>query len=78
MMNSIIEMNQLKRFLNNEIQSVDPSIITKLQQYDTIQLDAKMYPGILPYLCVRRSALLLEYPSFYVYTSPLYSRKIDT
>ena len=37
-------MNQLKRFLNNEIQSVDPSIITKLQQYDTIQVDAKMYP----------------------------------
>ena len=45
MLYSIIEMNQLKRFLNNEIQSVDPSIITKLQQYDTIQMGAKMYPA---------------------------------
>ena len=42
-MNSIIEMNQLKRFLQGDIDWVDPSIITKLQQYDTIQVDAKMY-----------------------------------
>ena len=42
-MNSIIEMNQLKRFLKNEIQSVDPSIIETLQQYDTIQVDSTMY-----------------------------------
>ena len=42
-MYSIIEMNQLKRFLKDEIQSVDPSIIETLQQYDTIQIDAKMY-----------------------------------
>ena len=42
-MNSIIEMNQLKRFLKNEIQSVDPSIIETLQQYDTIQMDSTMY-----------------------------------
>ena len=36
-------MNQLKRFLKNEIQSVDPSIIETLQQYDTIQVDSTMY-----------------------------------
>ena len=36
-------MNQLKRFLKNEIQSVDPSIITKLQQYETIQMGNNMY-----------------------------------
>ena len=36
-------MNQLKRFLKNEIQSVDPSIITKLQPYETIQMDSTMY-----------------------------------
>ena len=39
-------MNQLKRFLNNEIQSVDSSIIETLQQYDTIQIDAKMYQAV--------------------------------
>ena len=37
-------MNQLKRFLQGDISWVDPSIITKLQQYGTIQMDAKMYP----------------------------------
>ena len=42
-MKSIIEMNQLKRFLKNEIQSGDPSIIETLQQYDTIQVDSTMY-----------------------------------
>ena len=42
-MKSIIEMNQLKRFLKNEIQSVDPSIIETLQQYETIQMDSTMY-----------------------------------
>ena len=42
-MKSIIEMNQLKRFLKDEIQSVDPTIIETLQQYDTIQVDSKMY-----------------------------------
>ena len=36
-------MNLLKRYLKNEVQYVDPSIITKLQQYDTIQVDSKMY-----------------------------------
>ena len=43
-MNNIIEMNQLKQFLNNEIQYIDPSIVTKLQQYDTIQIGSKVYP----------------------------------
>jgi hypothetical protein len=36
-------MNQLKRFLQGDIDWVDPSIITKLQQYDTIQMGNIMY-----------------------------------
>ena len=36
-------MNQLKSFLQGDISWVDPSIIETLQQYDTIQIDAKMY-----------------------------------
>ena len=43
MVYSIIKMNQLKRFLQGDIDWVDPSIITKLQQYDTIQVDSTMY-----------------------------------
>ena len=43
-MNSIIEMNQLKLFLQGDISWVDPSIITKLQQYDTIKVDSTIYP----------------------------------
>ena len=42
-MYSIIEMNQLKSFLQGDISWVDPSIITKLQQYDTIQVGNNMY-----------------------------------
>ena len=36
-------MNQLKRFLKNEIQSIDPSIITKLQQYESVKIGSTMY-----------------------------------
>ena len=42
-MNSIIEMNQLKSFLQGDIAWVDPSVIEKLQQYDTIQMGATIY-----------------------------------
>ena len=42
-MYSIIEMNQLKRFLRGDIDWVDPFIIKKLEQYDTIQVDSTMY-----------------------------------
>ena len=42
-MYSIIEMNQLKSFLQGDIDWVDPSIIAKLQQYETIQVDSTMY-----------------------------------
>jgi hypothetical protein len=43
MVYSIIEMNQLKRFLRGDIDWVDPFIIKKLEQYDTIQVDSTMY-----------------------------------
>ena len=43
-MNSIIEMNQLKLFLQGDISWVDPSVIEKLQQYDTIKVDSTIYP----------------------------------
>ena len=43
MVYSIIEMNQLKRFLKNEIQSVDPSIITKLKNYKSVKIGSTMY-----------------------------------
>ena len=36
-------MNQLKRFLKNEIQSVDPSIITKLKNYTSVKIGSTMY-----------------------------------
>ena len=39
----LLQMNQLKRFLQGDIDWVDPSIIKKLQQYDTIQVDSTMY-----------------------------------
>ena len=39
----LLQMNQLKRFLQGDIDWVDPSIITKLQKYDTIQVDSTMY-----------------------------------
>ena len=39
----LLQMNQLKRFLQGDIHWVDPSIITKLQKYDTIQVDSTMY-----------------------------------
>ena len=36
-------MNQLKSFLRGDIDWVDPSIITKLRHYETIQMDSTMY-----------------------------------
>ena len=39
----LLQMNQLKRFLQGDIDWVDPAIITKLQKYDTIQVDSTMY-----------------------------------
>ena len=36
-------MDQLKSFLLGDIEWVDPSIIKKLEQYDTIQVDSTMY-----------------------------------
>ena len=43
-MNSIIEMNQLKLFLQGDISWVDPSVIEKLQQYETVKIGSKVYP----------------------------------
>ena len=43
MVHSIIKMNQLKRFLQGDIDWVDPSIIKQLQRYDTIQMGNNMY-----------------------------------
>ena len=37
-------MNQLKSFLQGALSWVAPSVIETLQQYDTIQMDSKMYP----------------------------------
>ena len=44
MVYSIIKMNQLKRFLQGDIDWVDPSIITKLQQYESVKIGSNMYP----------------------------------
>ena len=43
MVYSIIKMNQLKRFLQGDIDWVDPSIITKLKNYTSVKIGSTMY-----------------------------------
>ena len=39
----LLQMNQLKRFLQGDIDWVDPSIITKLKNYTSVKIGSTMY-----------------------------------